>query len=275
MRRLRIAMLTYSLRPRGGVVHALKVSEALARRGHEVELIALGPSGESFFRDPTPPRRGSSATRRSATHHSTSGSWRCSPLTADGLADPLARGRFDLIHSQDCLSANAALELRDAGVVPHVIRTVHHVDDFTSPSLVRVSEPLDPRPRCAALRRYALIARLGREYGVGAELVSNGVDMRRYRPPCRRVRATRRSRAVRAGRPLHCPHDWRDRAAQGVADPARRVRGAARARAGARPAARRRRRRHLVRLPPRGRPLPRPRRRACAEGRGARPRQPA
>ena len=33
MRPLRIAILTYSLRPRGGVVHALEVSEALRRRG--------------------------------------------------------------------------------------------------------------------------------------------------------------------------------------------------------------------------------------------------
>jgi len=36
MRALRIAMLTYSVRPRGGVVHAIEVSEALARRGHTV-----------------------------------------------------------------------------------------------------------------------------------------------------------------------------------------------------------------------------------------------
>ena len=38
---LRIAMLTYSVRPRGGVVHAVEVAEALARRGHSVELVAL------------------------------------------------------------------------------------------------------------------------------------------------------------------------------------------------------------------------------------------
>ena len=57
MRRLRIAMLTYSLRPRGGVVHALEISEALAARGHEVELIALGPPGEGFFREPNVPSR--------------------------------------------------------------------------------------------------------------------------------------------------------------------------------------------------------------------------
>ena len=57
MKSLRIAMLTYSLRPRGGVVHALEVAEALARRGHEVALMALGGPGESFFREPEVPFR--------------------------------------------------------------------------------------------------------------------------------------------------------------------------------------------------------------------------
>ncbi len=182
MRRLRIAMLTYSLRPRGGVVHALEVSEALARRGHEVELIALGPSGESFFRDPNVPSR----IVRYETIRDAPFDERIMAMLAayrDGLADPLARGRFDLIHSQDCLSANAALELRDAGVVPHVIRTVHHVDDFTSPSLVECQNRSILGPDALLCVSKPWIARLGREYGVGAELVSNGVDTRRYRPP--------------------------------------------------------------------------------------------
>ena len=47
---MRIAMLTYSVKPRGGVVHALEVSEALARRGHAVELMTLGRPGEGLFR---------------------------------------------------------------------------------------------------------------------------------------------------------------------------------------------------------------------------------
>ena len=47
---LRVAMLTYSVRPRGGVVHAIAVAEALAARGHAVELFAVGPPGAAFFR---------------------------------------------------------------------------------------------------------------------------------------------------------------------------------------------------------------------------------
>ena len=52
---MKIAMLTYSVKPRGGVVHALEVSEALARRGHRVELIALARDDEELYRSPAVP----------------------------------------------------------------------------------------------------------------------------------------------------------------------------------------------------------------------------
>jgi glycosyltransferase-like protein len=181
MRRLRIAMLTYSLRPRGGVVHALEISEALAARGHEVELIALGPPGEGFFREPNVPSR----IVRYETIRDAPFDERIMAMLAayrDGLAHPLAEGRFDLIHSQDCLSANAALELRDAGVVPHVIRTVHHVDDFTSPSLVECQDRSILRPDALLCVSEPWIDRLAGQFGVRAELVANGVDTHRYRP---------------------------------------------------------------------------------------------
>jgi glycosyltransferase-like protein len=181
MRRLRIAMLTYSLRPRGGVVHALEISEALTRRGHDVELIALGPPGERFFRAPSVPSRIVRYEPIDAPFDK-----RIMAMLAayrDGLAEPLARGRFDLIHSQDCLSANAALELRDAGVVPHVIRTVHHIDDFTSPSLVECQDRSILRPDALLCVSEPWVARLADEFGLRAELVCNGVDTGRYRPP--------------------------------------------------------------------------------------------
>ena len=181
MRPLRIAMLTYSLRPRGGVVHALEISEALARRGHDVELIALGPPGESFFREPNVPSR----IVRYETIRDAPFDERIIAMCAayrDGLAEPLSHGRFDLIHSQDCLSANAALELRDTGIVPHVIRTVHHVDDFTSPSLVECQDRSILRPDALLCVSEPWVARLSDEFGIRAELVSNGVDTRRYRP---------------------------------------------------------------------------------------------
>jgi glycosyltransferase-like protein len=181
MRRLRVAMLTYSLRPRGGVVHALEVSDALARRGHEVELVALGPPGERFFREPTVPSR----IIRYQTIDAPFDERIIAMLAAyrDGLAEPLAEGRFDLIHSQDCLSANAAVELRDQGVIGHVIRTVHHLDDFSSPSLIECQNRSILGPDALLCVSEPWVERLRREYDVGADVVRNGVDTRRYRPP--------------------------------------------------------------------------------------------
>ena len=78
----------------------------------------------------------------------------------DGLRPILRDGGFDVVHAQDCISANAALALRDEGVIDAVIRTVHHVDDFRSPSLIAcqirsIAEPDHVAVRVAAVDRRA------------------------------------------------------------------------------------------------------------------------
>jgi glycosyltransferase-like protein len=177
---LRVAMLTYSLRPRGGVVHALEVSEALARRGHRVELFALGRPGERFFRDPGVPAH-------IVRHNPLDGPfdervWAMLAAYRDGLAEQLASGNFDIVHAQDCLSASAALELREIGAVRNVIRTVHHVDDFSSPSLVECQERSIVSPDAVLCVSEPWSARLASEFGVRATTVGNGVDAGRFRP---------------------------------------------------------------------------------------------
>jgi glycosyltransferase-like protein len=194
-RPLRIAMLTYSLRPRGGVVHALEVSEALARRGHDVELMALGRPGERFFREP-------GVTARIVRYEPLEGPFdqRIEAMVAsyrDGLAGPLGDGGFDLIHCQDCLSANAALELRESGIVPHVIRTVHHVDEFSSPSLIECQDRSILDPDTVLCVSQPWVERLEREFGLHAGLVRNGVDRSRWRPA--RNAADRERERVAAG----------------------------------------------------------------------------
>jgi glycosyltransferase-like protein len=174
-------MLTYSVKPRGGVVHALEVAEALARRGHDVELAALGRPGEELFRPAAVPLHVVRHTPPDAAFDVRIQSML--EAYADGLRPLLADGGYDIVHAQDCLSANAALEVRDAGVIDHVIRTVHHVDDFTSPSLVECQDRsiLDPdRVLCVS---QPWVERLAEDFGVEAGLVSNGVDPVRYRPP--------------------------------------------------------------------------------------------
>lgn len=49
--RVRISLLTYSTKPRGGVVHTLALAEALARAGAEVTVWTLARGGDqAFFR---------------------------------------------------------------------------------------------------------------------------------------------------------------------------------------------------------------------------------
>jgi glycosyltransferase-like protein len=184
-------MLTYSVKPRGGVVHALEVSEALMRRGHDVELFALARDGETLYR---PTRVPLNLVRHVPID---------APFDArilamlDTYAEGLRLDGFDIVHSQDCLSANAALALRDAGAIGHVIRTVHHVDDFTSPSLIECQDRSILAPDHLLCVSEPWVARLQSDFGVHAGLVSNGVDPRRFRAP--RDRAERESARHLAG----------------------------------------------------------------------------
>ena len=52
---MKIALLTYSSKPRGGVVHTLALAEALARASQDVSVWSLGRGGDSeFFRKVDP-----------------------------------------------------------------------------------------------------------------------------------------------------------------------------------------------------------------------------
>lgn len=177
---LRVAMLTYSVRPRGGVVHALEVAAALARRGNDVELFALGTHDQSFFREPEVPWQ-------IVRHEKVEESFDARILAMrdayrDGLLEMLADQDYDIVHAQDCLSANAAIALRDLGLIANVIRTVHHIDDFTSPSLIECQDDSIRGPDALVCVSAPWVERIRDEYGLEAGLVSNGVDRDRYRP---------------------------------------------------------------------------------------------
>jgi glycosyltransferase-like protein len=170
-------MLTYSVKPRGGVVHAVEVSEALQRRGHDVELFALAREGETLYR---PTRVPLNLVRHVPID---------APFDERILAmlqtytEGLQLDGFEIVHAQDCLSANAALALRDAGEIDHVLRTVHHVDDFTSPSLIECQDRSILDPDHVVCVSPPWVQRLKRDFDIDAGLVANGVDPRRFRPP--------------------------------------------------------------------------------------------
>jgi glycosyltransferase-like protein len=193
---MRIAMLTYSVKPRGGVVHAVAVAEALNARGHEVELFALARAGETLYRPTQVPLNLVRYTPIDAPFDE-----RIRAMLeayTEGLR-PLLAGGYDVIHSQDCLSANAALNLRNEKVIDRVLRTVHHVDDFTSPSLIECQDRSILAPDHVLCVSEPWVRRLQDDFGVAAGLVPNGVDPRRFRPPRDAAERERARRAAGVG----------------------------------------------------------------------------
>jgi len=188
-----VGLVTYSTKPRGGVVHLLALAEALAKRSFPIEIIALGNEKVGFHRPVDVP---------------------CSFVVPPDPAPELDTRVFDAIdaleaglveraaalppvlHVQDCIAARAALRVRDAGAHVRVVRTVHHVDDFTTPALIECQRRsiLDPDRVLVVSRTWQ--QRLADDYGVKADVVTNGVDVDRFAadpPPA--VRAALRVRA--------------------------------------------------------------------------------
>jgi glycosyltransferase-like protein len=176
---LRIAILAHSTNPRGGVVHALELGDALTRFGHNVTVFAPDTTGAGFFR---------------GTLCRTS----CIPAAAVGrdlrtlvetrvaeyvrYFEPAENRRFDVWHAQDGISGNALATLKERDLISSFARTVHHVDAFADE---RVSD-LQKRAIKAADQLFAVGALwrdwLAREFAREARVVGNGVDMCRYSP---------------------------------------------------------------------------------------------
>jgi len=179
-----VALVTHSTKPRGGLVHTLSLAEALHRRGEQVQLVALG---DRLFRPtdvphavlPGPPPAGTTLDQRVFAAIDT--------LT-DGLRD--LTDRFDVLHAQDCIAARAAARVRDEGAPVTVVRTVHHVDDFTTQALVDCQRRaiVEPDRVLVVSEQWRTILR--EEYGTAADVVPNGVDLDRFTPvdePTRRA----------------------------------------------------------------------------------------
>ncbi|WP_159230866.1 MSMEG_0565 family glycosyltransferase [Mycolicibacterium vanbaalenii] len=166
---MRVALLTYSTKPRGGVVHTLNLAEALAARGVAVTVWSLARAGDrGFFRavDPAVTVKlveftdlpGDSVTDRIVRSIST--------LRAAFCADD-----FDIIHAQDCISANA---------VGPCIRTIHHLDQFTTPVLAQCHERAIVEPYVRICVSAAVAAELHAGWGLSAEIIPNGVQAQRF-----------------------------------------------------------------------------------------------
>jgi glycosyltransferase-like protein len=162
---VRIALLTYSTRPRGGVVHTLSLAEALASLGHEVTVWTLGRGG-GFFRAVDPRVRLEIVPFAPVADV---GERILSSIRV--LRAAFTPDAYDVVHAQDCISANA---------VDHCIRTVHHLDTFTTPELAECHERAIVRPYAHVCVSAAVAGELRDGWGIAATVIPNGVDAARF-----------------------------------------------------------------------------------------------
>src|SRR6478735_4475808 len=100
-----VGLFTYSTKPRGSVVHACYLAEALTARGHDVTLYALSKAGDRLYRELSCPVVYLPAAR--------------APEQPDALiaqriqevVDGVRRLRpcHDVYHAEDCLVASGLL----------------------------------------------------------------------------------------------------------------------------------------------------------------------
>jgi glycosyltransferase-like protein len=188
---LRIALFTYSTKPRGGVVHTLALAEHLQGLGHHVHVYALGKDENSrFFRDTSAPFTLIPAGEASEDEPLDERIQRYIQTYYQFITQHRP-GPFDIYHAQDCISANALWRAREAGVIPGYVRTIHHIDDFTSPSLIECQNNSVYRPDHRLVVSRYWQQRLAAEFRVETTIIHNGVDVSRFRParPAQRAEA--------------------------------------------------------------------------------------
>jgi glycosyltransferase-like protein len=198
---MKIALLTHSTNPRGGVVHVLELGRALMALGHAVTLVAPAAPGQAFFRE-TPCRVEFAAAPPAGADLAETVQRRIATLRSH-LAALLQRERFDILHAHDGIGANALADLVQQGAIDGYLRTVHHVDRYGD-ARVQAWEERSIRRAARVLCVSALwCRRLHDEHGVEAVQVPNGVDLERYTPrPDPRDRQLARRHGIGRGRPV-------------------------------------------------------------------------
>ena len=179
VKRFRVAILTHSTNPRGGVVHALALAEALCELGHEAVVHAPDPSRRGFFRDAVCPTVSVDAE----------------PVAGDTVdlvrariddylrhfARPAARD-FDVFHAHCGIGGAALATLTQRRLILGFVRTVHHLDSFFDPQLAHWQDR-----SIAEATRLLCVSRtwaddLQSAYGTRPAVVGNGVDLSIYSP---------------------------------------------------------------------------------------------
>ena len=172
----KIALLTYSTKPRGGVAHTLSLAESLSKLGQEVHVYALATGGE-FFRQTDVPHT----------------LIPCPNIKYESMDDKIMNyieiytdylksltNEYDIFHAEDCISANALLNLRNLGLINDYARTIHHVDDFTSKCLIECQLKSIVEPDYVVAVSEYWERELRQIYSLNSFVINNGVSVNKF-----------------------------------------------------------------------------------------------
>ncbi|GAA1505523.1 MSMEG_0565 family glycosyltransferase [Nocardioides humi] len=168
---MRIALLTYSTKPRGGVVHTLALAEALADLGAAVDVWTLARDGDTAFFRAVDPRVGVRAVPFPPVEDEEVGERIVRSIAVLRDAFAAERASYDVVHAQDCISANAALPC---------VRTIHHLDQFTTPQLAACHERAVVEPIARICVSAAVAAEVEAGWGLVPTVIPNGVAAERF-----------------------------------------------------------------------------------------------
>ncbi len=166
-------------------MHTLALAEALARAGAGVTVWGLGRGGDTgFFRPvdpavtvrvvPFPAREGEDVGPRVL---------RSIDVLAAAVRDAAGAGGTGggstggVLHAQDCLTASAVAQALGPG---RCVRTVHHLDVFTTPELAACHERAITDPAALVCVSRAVADEVAAGWGRSATVIPNGVDAARF-----------------------------------------------------------------------------------------------
>ncbi|MGI5461070.1 MSMEG_0565 family glycosyltransferase [Streptomyces sp. CA-249302] len=187
---MKIALLSYSTKPRGGVVHTLALAEALAALGEDVTVWTLGRGGDAgFFRPVDPAVRLRIVPFPDGPPDETVGARILRSIDTLGAAFEPFAASYDIVHAQDCISANA--------VGGRCVRTVHHIDHFTTPELAACHERAIVEPEAHICVSRSVAEELAAGWGLKPAVIPNGVAYERFTATDPAARADWRARLGR------------------------------------------------------------------------------
>ena len=175
---MRIAMMTYSTQPRGGVVHSCYLAEALSELGEDVAIFSLGPPTR-MYRDVAVDIEVFPVKDRE--NHNISLARKTQGLI-QSYSDFLPTD-FDIYHTHDCIGANALNRLKAQGkITAPTVRTIHHIDPYKNGLLLKLQEEAIRKCDVKIVVSKFWQDILLRNYGEKAEIIYNGVDLSKFRP---------------------------------------------------------------------------------------------